>query len=171
VKAASPRVRIALLFAVLSASSSAFCAEAQPVNTTQLAAWMTGGVSSSRLARLVCERGLATLPTQSELRQIESAGAGPDLMQILRSGNVQSAEIGPEIPSALLQAAADAHQQHFHEAELKLRGVLASDEQNPALHFALGVMLRQQEQWDDAFDAITQAPQVIASSSGKPNPS
>jgi hypothetical protein len=46
--------------------------QVQPVNTTQLAAWLIGGVPSARLARLVAERGLATLPTQNELRQIES---------------------------------------------------------------------------------------------------
>ena len=54
----------------------------KPVNTTQLAAWLAGGVSSARLARLVEERGLATLPTHNELRQLESAGAGKDLMSV-----------------------------------------------------------------------------------------
>jgi hypothetical protein len=29
-----------------------------------------------------------------------------------------------------------------------------TDAHNSALHFALGVMLRQQEKWDDAFDEL-----------------
>src|ERR1700680_2032975 len=67
------------------------------VDTTQVAAWLTGGVSSSRLARLVAERGLATLPTNNELRQLESAGASKDLLRVLSSGNVESARVGAPI--------------------------------------------------------------------------
>ena len=76
-------------------------ADVQPVDTTQLAAWLIGGVPSARLARLVAERGLATLPTNNELRQIESAGANKDLLRVLSSGNAQSARVGPPIPEAL----------------------------------------------------------------------
>ena len=75
----------------------------QPVNTTQLAAWLIGGVPSSRLASLVAARGLATLPTRKELRQMESAGANQDLMGVLKSGNAQSARVGPPVPDALLK--------------------------------------------------------------------
>jgi len=131
------------------------------VNTTQVVAWLTGGISSGRLARLVEERGVASLPTRNELRQLESAGAGKELIRALSSGNTQSASVGPDIPAALLKAAAEARQQHYHEAELQLRQVLQSDEGNAALHFGLGTMLRLQEQWDDAFDEITQATQLM----------
>jgi tetratricopeptide (TPR) repeat protein len=146
----------------------------QPIDTTQLAAWLIGGVPSARLAHLVAERGLATLPTNRELRQIESAGASgganggadKDLLRVLSSGNAQSANVGPAIPAALLKAAAEARLQHFREAEADLREVLASgtsasDAQNSALHFALGVMLRQQEKWDEAFDELTQATELM----------
>src|SRR3954463_5740901 len=87
----------------------------QPVTTTELAAWLTGGVSSSRLARLSQERGLANLPTHSELRQMESIGAGKDLMRVLSSGNVRSAAIGPAIPELLLRAASEAREERFHQ--------------------------------------------------------
>jgi tetratricopeptide (TPR) repeat protein len=138
----------------------------QPIDTTQLAAWLIGGIPNSRLARLVAERGLATLPTNNELRQIESAGANKDLLRVLSSGNAQSARVGPSIPEALLKAAAEARLQHFHEAEAGLRQVLAAAtpataSQNSALHFAIGVMLRQQEKWDEAFDELTEATQLL----------
>lgn len=148
----------------------------QPVTTTQLTAWLTGGVSSTRLARLVAERGLATLPTKAELRQMESAGANADLMKVLRSGNVLSARVGAPIPDALVKAAVAARQQHFHQADADLREVLTSsatpsgnsgsgvpapDTQISALHFALGVIYRQQEKWDDAYDELTQATQLM----------
>jgi superkiller protein 3 len=155
----------------------------QPVNTTQLAAWLIGGVPSTRLARLVAERGLATLPTNSELRQIESVaadgeangeangGANKDLLRVLSSGNAQSAKVGPAIPAALLKAASATHQQNFHEAEADLREALSSampiseavtsDGEKSALHFALGVILRQQEKWDEALDELTHATQLM----------
>ena len=150
--------------------------ETQPVDTTQLVAWLTGGVSTSRLARLVTERGLATLPTRTELGQVESAGADGNLMRALSAGNAQSAKIGAPIPLGLLNASADARRQHYHEAEMQLRQVLNStginsDEgsstgaalrgHNSALHFALGQMLRHQEQWDDAFDELTEATRLM----------
>ncbi len=78
----------------------------QPVNTTQLTAWLAGGVPGSRLARVVSERGLANLPTHNELHQLEGSGAGKELMRVVNSGNVQSAQIGPAIPASLLKAAA-----------------------------------------------------------------
>jgi tetratricopeptide (TPR) repeat protein len=141
--------------------------DSSSVTTTQLAAWLIGGVSSRRLARLVEERGLATLPTHAELRQVEAAGAEKDLVRVLTSGNAQSANVGAPIIDALLKAAAEAHQQKYHEAELDLRDALRTDSssrsggENSALHFALGSMLRQQEQWDDAYDELTQATQLM----------
>src|SRR5271157_401102 len=149
-----------LLFFVL-ATAAAYSADTPAVDTTQLAAWLTGGVSSSRLARLVEERGVATLPTRNELRQLESAGADQELIRVLSSGNARSARVGPEIPAALLKAAAEARQQHYHEAELQLREALRADDGNSALHFALGTMLRLQEQWDDAFDEMTLATRIM----------
>jgi Flp pilus assembly protein TadD len=149
------------LFVLVLAASAAHSADTRPVNTTQLAAWLAGGVSGSRLAGLVEERGLATLPTRSELRQIEAAGANRDLLRVLSSGNAESARVGEPIPAALIKAAAEARKQHYHEAELALQEVLPSDQQNSALHFALGVMLRQQEQWDEAFDEIMEATRLL----------
>ena len=59
---------------------------------------------------------------------------------LVKSSKANSSSSGVrffEIPSALVQAAADAKAQRFHEAELALRQALASDPQNGALHFAL----------------------------------
>ena len=129
----------------------------QPLTTTELVAWLTAGVSGTRLARMVGERGLATLPTNRELRQVESARAGKELMRVLSSGNVQSAQIGPGIPAGLVRANAAARAQKFHDAETELRAVVAANPNNSALHFALGTMLRQQEQYDDAYDELVAA--------------
>src|SRR6478752_8680897 len=92
---ASLSVPLSLLLLVLTVPAFSQSAPIQPLTTTELVAWLTAGISGTRLARMVRERGLATLPTNRELRQVESAGAGKDLMRVLNSGNVQSAQIGP----------------------------------------------------------------------------
>ena len=104
------RVKVSLILvlsvlAVAATFSNAQTADSRAVNTTQLAAWLTGGVSSGRLASLVTERGVTNLPTRRELQQLESCGAGKDLTKVLSSGNVQSAQIGPAIPERLVKAA------------------------------------------------------------------
>ena len=140
------RVKVLLSFLVfslpiaLAQSTGSPRPNRQPVNTTQLAAWLTGGVPSTRLARLVAERGLANLPTRNELHQMESLGADKELMRVLSSGNVFSARIGPPVPDLLLKAAAEVRQQQFHQAENDLRDAVSADPENPALHFALGVV-------------------------------
>jgi tetratricopeptide (TPR) repeat protein len=78
-------------------------------------------------------------------------------MKVVRSGNVQSARIAAPIPAGLLAAVAETRQQHFKAAEAGLREALGADAQNSALHFALGIIYRQQEQWDEAFDELSQA--------------
>src|ERR1700733_692303 len=135
--------------------------DSQSLNTTQLAAWLIAGVPSTRLARLVGERGLANLPTNNELHQLRALGAGKDLIRVLSSGNVQSARIGRPIPPSLLKAADELSQQHFREAEARLREVVSPDDHNSALHFVLSFVYRQEENWDDAFDELGQATRLM----------
>ena len=63
-----------MLTVAATQSSQGQIREATPLTTTQVVAWLTGGVSSARLAQLVGARGLCTLPTQTELRQVEADG-------------------------------------------------------------------------------------------------
>src|SRR4029077_12306585 len=82
------RVKASLIFCLcIMGSVAAQSADRTPlvsaVTTSDLAAWLGGGVSSSRLACIVKERGLASLPTKRELRALESAGAGQELMKVV----------------------------------------------------------------------------------------
>src|SRR4030081_1617267 len=57
---------------VFSLSLAAFAApnssETRSVDATQLVAWLIAGVPSSRLVRLVQERGVTSLPTKDQVR-------------------------------------------------------------------------------------------------------
>src|ERR1700678_2795805 len=130
------------LAAVCAADSAAVkLPSARPITTTELVAWLAGGVSNRRLLRLVGESGLATAPGKDELRQLQSAGADQNLLRVLGSVKTPSTSGAAPIPPALLKAAAAAAQQNYHEAEMQLREALRSEPQNSALHFALSAML------------------------------
>ena len=88
-------------------------------------------------------------------RQLESVGAGQGFDERTEFGKRPVRQDGAPIPAGLLTAAAEARQQHFREAEADPpRGAWRPDAQNSALHFALGVIYRQQEQWDEAYDEL-----------------
>jgi tetratricopeptide (TPR) repeat protein len=178
------RKGLSIFLFLLGLALAAHAGETQPVNPTQLMAWLMAGVPGSRLVRIIQERGIANVPSKLQINQLESAGADANLVRALTKPNLKppaatssisesknsetkNSEITTcattisEIPAALVQAAANARAQRFHEAELALRQVLSSDPENAALHFALGTMLRQQERWDDAFDEIAQSAQLM----------
>jgi len=163
------RKGLSVFLFLLGVALAAYTSDSQPVTSAQLMAWLAAGVPSSRLVRIIQERGIASVLGKEQIRQLESAGADTNLVRTLTAlkpsaaaRNSSTLEITPsEIPTALVQAAAAARGQRFHEAELALRQVLSSDPKNAVLHFALGAMLRQQERWDDAIDELTQSAQLM----------
>ena len=160
------KLKFLSLFLIVVCSLAAFAtpnsSQTQSVDATHLVAWLIGGVPSSRLVRLVQERGATGLLTEEQVRQLESAGAEANLIRTLTAAKApgSTASAAPT-PLALLVAAGEARAQHYHAAELRLREALHSDPQNAALHFALGAMLRQQDQWDDAFDEVTESARLM----------
>ena len=167
------RKGLSVFLFVLGVALASHASESKPVDCAQLMAWLTAGVPGNRLVRIIQERGLSSIPGREQIHQLETAGADANLVRTLTSlkppaaanslvsANKTSETAASELPSALVQAAVDAHAQRFHEAELALRRALSSDPQNAALHFALGTMLRQQERWDDAIDEITRSAQLM----------
>ena len=64
-----------LLSSCLSVIAAADSAPSNPVDTTQLMAWLTAGISGRRLIRLVHEGGFGAAPTASEIQQLAATGA------------------------------------------------------------------------------------------------
>jgi len=159
------RKGLSVFLFLLGVALAAHSSESQPVNSIQLMAWLTAGVPNNRLARIVQERGLASVPGKDQIHQLEAAGADANLLRTLTdaksSAMTSSQSAVSEIPAAIVQAAAQAHAQRFHEAELALRQVLTTDSENAALHFALGAMLRQQGNFDEAFEEFSRSAQLM----------
>ncbi len=144
------------LLSCLAVIAAADSTSVSPVDPTELVAWLTAGISSKRLVRLVHERGLAIAPTAREMQQLAAAGADQYLVRALTNLNPVAVNAPrTRAPKALLRAAENARSGRYREAEVQLRAALRLDPQNAALHFALAAMLRQQEQWDDAYDELT----------------
>ena len=155
---------LASLFFLLMMAPVAFSGptQAPPVDSSQLMAWLAGGVSSNRLSRLIKDRGINFKLDRGYTKALRSAGANPAVIQVLRDSTATlAAGMQVSCPPALAKAAELAHQKRYEEAEHQLRELLRSDYKNAPLHFALADMLRQQEQWDEAFDEFTESARLM----------
>lgn len=149
-------VFIFLVAAAFAAQSS----DTEPVTAVELMSWLTAGVPSARLIRIVRERGMASVADKEQLRQFESAGADANLTELLAGLRPFSSDsASPEIPPALLQAGLDAKAQRLHQAELDLRPLILENPKNGALRFALANLLIREERWDEAYDEMSAAAQ------------
>src|ERR1700722_20967583 len=90
-----------------------------PVDATQITAWLSGGIPSGRVVRVVRERGFSHPIAPKQLRQLESIGAEPSLIQALTSQ--QNSASAQPIPDALLKAGTAAPRQRRPEGEIVLR--------------------------------------------------
>ncbi len=71
---------VLIFFLVVAAASFG---QSQPVSSTQLMAWLAAGVPSTRLVRIVQERGVAGAPSKEQIHQFELAGANATLLRAL----------------------------------------------------------------------------------------
>ena len=143
-----------LLVALFVASAPAQQDDSAPVTCTQFVAWTAGGMSNPRLDRLAHLRGTTFTPDEATSRSLSAAGVDPALLRNLpapASGKLDAADC----PSSLVQAAELIHQKKFQEAQSILQKMIAADSDNAALHFAMGYVHQQQEDWDEASDSYT----------------
>jgi hypothetical protein len=102
-----------LAIALLSLLTVPALAEPKPLDCTQLLAWLTGGVSSSRLSRLAQQHGIAFAADAEAMKALQAAGAETTFIQTLRTLRPSPARNDPtSCPAALAKAAELAHQKH-----------------------------------------------------------
>jgi len=154
-----------LFLLVLAVLGQAFAEppKPQPIDHTQLMAWITGGISNARLSRLVFERGVAFTLSATDEKQLRAAGADGQLVKALRASHRSASSKSLPYPPALTKAAELAHQKMYEAAADQLTALLHSDPDNASLHFALGQMLLRQEQWDNALEEFTESARLMPS--------
>jgi tetratricopeptide (TPR) repeat protein len=78
-------------------------------------------------------------------------GASAALLQSLHS--ITSRDLNAACPAPLVQASELVPEKKYREAQSILQKLIAADSDNPALHYALGYLHQQQEDWDEAYDS------------------
>jgi tetratricopeptide (TPR) repeat protein len=123
--------------------------------------WLAGGISSGRLERAVRDQGLGCRVTAPYAAALETAGATPSLIRVLKETPGPSTACTGSAPA--VRIATLIHQKNFDAAEQQVRSLLREDANNPWLHFVLGTILRQQGQFQEAFDAFTESSRLMPS--------
>ena len=174
--------RCVLRWLLLLLAAGSLQAEQAPPTTASDAIflWLAGGISSARIQRLAQTRdearNLSCYATAQCTRALQKAGADSSLIQSLvrqsrdqsrdrssdqRPGRKSAASASCACSSPAAQVAALVHDKNFNAAEDKIRALLRDDADNAALHFVLGTILRRENQFDDALDALMESSRLM----------
>jgi tetratricopeptide (TPR) repeat protein len=151
------RLVFALLFVLLGLGQSfGETPRVVPIDRTQLVAWITGGVSNARIARLATERRVSFTVSPAEEKKLRAVGVDAGLIRALRAAH-RGPDSKMDCPPALYKAAELAHAKKYDAAASQLTKLLQSDSDNSSLHFAFGQMLLLDEQFDGAMDEFSES--------------
>ncbi len=156
---------VLLLLTLLPLLASAEQNDLKPIDCTQLMAWIAGGVSTPRLQHLLRERTIGFFPNEATIKLLIRAGAEPVFIRSLRATRSTPKASASACPAKLAQAGELVREKHYDDAATTLDPLIASDPHNPALHFLMGYIRQQQENWDRAFDEYSTSRDELPGSS------
>ena len=143
------------LFSLLSAAvclmtftALAAAQATSPLTQADIDKLLSGGVSPSRVATLVEQRGLDFDPDQSYLRNLELRDESGKLGDAVRTAGQKR---------ILPRAASNLKAQHWAQAEQDYRAAVALDPNSAAAHAGLGTALVQQGRGEAAVPELGQA--------------
>ncbi len=151
-----PQAMFFLLFTLSTVPVLAEPNDSAPMTCAQVVAWTAGGMPTQRLDRLTHQRGLAFPLDAATSNSLSAAGMDPALLQSLRAIAPKS-ENRADCPGPLVRASALVRQKKYPQAQSILQKLIAADPSNPALHFAMGYVHQQQDDWDEASDSYEAA--------------
>ena len=146
-------------------SSSNLNQSHKPLDQIQVLGFLAGKVYSTYLAMLVEQRGIEFEPTDDFLQILLAAGAEEGLLDAVRSANPTFTSAATSAPSpsdaAVLQYVARGaelgYKGLYPQAELEFRAALQLDQENAALHLALGTALLFQQRGNDAINEVQES--------------
>ena len=128
----------------------------QPMDCTDILGFLAGGLASQRLDLLVRERQVSFAADQSSEKALLAAGASAALLRGIRAASSSASSVA-DCPAPLVNATELVRQSRYHDARFILQKFLSADPDKAALHFAVGYMDQQVEDWNEAFDAYYDA--------------
>src|SRR5204863_8468193 len=103
--------------------------------------------------------------TETAVRLMRAADAEQLLIRSLRATEALLTASASAGPAKLAQAGELVREEHYDGAAPTLDPLIASDPHNPALHFLMGYIRQQQENWDRAFDEYSTSRDELPGSS------
>jgi uncharacterized protein HemY len=108
-------------------------------------------MSSQQLDRLAHQRGLGFPLDAANSAALSEAGVASALLQSLHS--ITPRNRNAVCPASLVRASELVQQKKYREAQSILQKLITANSDDPALHYALGYVYQQQEDWDEAYDS------------------
>lgn len=132
----------------------------KPLTRIHLLAWVAGGVYSDYLAMLVGQRGIDFDPTDNDLRGLQAAGAGNELLNAMRSARKvdgKSEEVSELVLEHIAKGAESLRKERFTAAEREFRTALGLAPEEAAIRLPLEFALLQQGKGTDAIAELREA--------------
>ncbi len=138
----------------------------KPLNQVQVFALLAGQVPSHRVAMLVRERGIDFDVKDDYLQEVRLGGGDDELISALKSAKVtKPATVDPaeqarqaEVRQHVARGAVLEQKGQHAEAEQEYRAALLRDSENAGIYYEiLADILNQQQKWDDAAAAASEA--------------
>jgi tetratricopeptide (TPR) repeat protein len=151
-------LKVGAVVLLLASSGLAESRAVKPIDCSQLLTWIVGGIPAQRVSRLMRERGVGFQADQKTAEALALVGVETELVDEIGKNLA-----GPEgtksadCPAELVKAAELEHAQNYTDAQEIVRKRLEDAPQNVDLHLALGYLLAQGRDFDEAFDAYADA--------------
>jgi tetratricopeptide (TPR) repeat protein len=159
----SKRIAIFLLTLMLGMSSavSRSTTSPRPIRQTELLSLIAGNALTENIVNEIRARGVAFRMDDSFRAQLNAAGAGPTILTALAAAKPTAPQAIEDIPDpALLQHIATAAKlmkdKHYDQASDQLTATLKGNFEKFEIGFAMGELLRQQENWGQAAAIYTE---------------
>jgi len=128
--------------------------QARPLNQSELAAMLAGGVTGKNLTAIVQMRGINFKPQQGDIEMLRDVGASAAAITAVRSAKVSLGSgrpADPAVTQAAVKAARLMRDRQFTQAAQQIADALRSDPQADELAFVMGKLLTEQNEWPHAL--------------------
>jgi tetratricopeptide (TPR) repeat protein len=165
------RITILMLLCTGAVGCRAQVAPAGPLRAAELLALVSGSALPENVAREIANDGLAFRPDATYRALLKTAGADPKIIAALDAAKIvvdraPEADADKELLKHIANAGNLLNGDRYDEATRELTTALTGNPRSPECAFAMGQVLRREEQWERAEkiyeDLLSQTPNFRA---------